>query len=132
MPRHTGDGGNSTVYAGSAAITANLTTADKVRPVFIPGGNKAYRVAIRNPDLDSGTTLAVNIGFSNVDGTPGPSATAVASAVTTWQGAATTIYELMPPVTLEKDAYLEIVPTVGGIGTGTVHGRVEGEAIGIR
>lgn len=130
--RHAGDGGNASVYSGSAVVAANLTTADKVRPVYIPGGTKVHRVVVKNPDLDSGTALAVNIGFSHADGSSGPSATAVASAVTTLQAAATTTYELLPPVLLEKDSYLEIVPTVGGTGTGTVHGRVEGESVGVK
>lgn len=127
-----GDGGNRSVHTGSAAVAANLTTADKVRPCRVAGGTKVDRVVIKNPDLDSGATLAVNIGFANIDGSSGPSATAVAAAATTWQGAATTTYELFPPVLLEKDAYLEIVPTVGGVGTGTVYAKVEGEAIGVK
>jgi hypothetical protein len=127
-----GDCGNALVYTGSAVITANLATTDKVRLVRIPGGMKIHRVVIKNPDLDSGTTLAINIGFSHADGSSGPSATAVASAATTWQSAATTTYELLPPVSLDKDGYLEIVPTAGGVGTGTVYGKVEGEVVGIK
>lgn len=122
--------GNQVVFADSAIVTANLATTDKVRLAKIPAGTLVGRVVIKNPDLDSGATLAVNIGFSNVDGTSGPSATAVASAATTWQAAATTTYELFPPVLLSKDAYLECVPTAAGVGTGTIYGKVEGEALG--
>lgn len=127
-----GDCGNAMFFHGSAVVGANLTTSDKVRPCRVAGGTKVHRVVIKNPDLDSGANLAVNIGFANIDGTSGPSATAVASAATTWQAAATTTYELFPPVLLDKDAYLECVPTVGGVGTGTVYGKVEGEAIGMK
>lgn len=127
-----GDCGNALVYAGSAVIAANLATTDKVRPCRVPGGTKVHRVIIKNPDLDSGTTLAVNIGFAHIDGSSGASATAVASAATTWQAAATTTYEIFPPVLVEKDAYLEVVPTAAGVGTGTVYGKVEGEAVGIK
>jgi len=74
----------------------------------------------------------VNIGFSYQDGSSGPSATAVAAAANTWRAVATTTYELFPPITLEKDAYLECVPTVGGVGTGTVYGKVEGECLGVK
>lgn len=130
--KSSGDCGNRMVFTGSAVVGANLTTSDKVRPCRIAGGTLVDRVVIKNPDLDSGTALAVNIGFSNIDGTSGPSATAVASAATTWQGAATTTYELFPPVLLAQDAYLEVVPTVGGTGTGTVYAKVEGEAIGVK
>ena len=127
-----GDCGNAAVFHGDAVVSANLTTADKVRPCRIAGGTQVHRVVVKNPDLDSGANLAVNIGFSNIDGSSGPSATAVASAATTWQGAATTTYELFPPVLLSADAYLEVVPTVGGVGTGTVYAKVEGEAIGVK
>lgn len=130
--KSTGDSGNAVIFEGSAVVSANLTTSDKVRPCRVAGGTKVHRVVVRNPDLDSGTALAVNIGFSHIDGTSGPSATAVASAATTWQGAATTTYELFPPVLLAQDAYLEVVPTVGGTGTGTVYAKVEGEAIGVK
>lgn len=127
-----GDCGNRMVFTGSAVVAANLTTSDKVRPCRVAGGTLVDRVVIKNPDLDSGTALAVNVGFANIDGTSGPSATAIASAATTWQAAATTTYEIFPPVLIEKDAYLEVVPTVGGTGTGTVHAKVEGEAIGVK
>ncbi len=127
-----GDCGNAMVFQDNAVISANLTTSDKVRLCRVAGGTRVHRVVVKNPDLDSGANLAINIGFANIDGSSGPSATAVASAVTTWQGAATTTYELFPPVLLTQDAWLEVVPTVGGVGTGTVYGKVEGEAIGIK
>lgn len=127
-----GDKGNRVVFEDNAIIAANLATTDKVRLVKIPAGTKVDRVVVKNPDLDSGVTLAVNIGFSNVDGTALAQSTAVAAAATTWQAAATTTYELFPPVTLEKDAYLEVVPTAAGVGTGTVYGKVEGENLGAK
>ena len=127
---YSGDDGNRVVFADSAVIAANLATTDKVNLAKLPAGTKVDRVVIKNPDLDSGANLAVNIGFANCDGSSGPSATAVASAATTWQAAATTTYELFPPVVLTKDAYLQAVPTVAGVGTGTVYGKVEGEALG--
>lgn len=130
--KSSGDCGNRMVFTGSAVVGANLTTSDKVRPCRVAGGTLVDRVVIKNPDLDSSTALAINVGFANIDGSSGPSATALASAVTTWQAAATTTYELFPPVLIEKDAYLEIVPTAGGTGTGTVHAKVEGEAIGVK
>lgn len=127
---YSGDDGNRVVFADSATVLANLATTDKVRLAVIPAGTKVDRVVIKNVDLDSGANLAVNIGFENVDGSSGPSATAVAAAATTWQAAATTTYEIFPPVLLTKDAYLQAVPTVGGVGTGLVYGKVEGECMG--
>jgi len=127
-----GDDGNRVVFADNAIVAADLATTDKVRLCKIPAGTKVDRVVVKNPDLDSGMTLAVNIGFSYQDGSSGPSATAVAAAANTWRAVATTTYELFPPITLEKDAYLECVPTVGGVGTGTVYGKVEGECLGVK
>ena len=129
---YSGDCGNRTVHQDSAVIAANLATTDKVRLCKIPAGTRADRVVINNPDLDSGANLAMNIGFAHIDGSSGASATAVASAATTWQAAATTTYELFPPITLERDSYLEAVPTVAGVGTGTVYGKVEGEGLGAK
>ena len=82
---YSGDCGNRTVHQDSAVIAANLATTDKVRLCKIPAGTRVDRVVINNPDLDSGATLAVNIGFAHIDGSSGASATAVASAATTWQ-----------------------------------------------
>lgn len=127
-----GDDGNRVVFNDSAVIAANLATTDKVRLVKIPAGTKVDRVVIKNPDLDSGANLAVNIGFSYADGSTFAHSTDLASAATTWQAAATTTYELFPPVVVEQDAYLEVVPTVGGVGTGTVYAKVEGENLGAK
>jgi len=140
-----GDCGNRMVFSGKAVIAANLATTDKVRPCRIAGGTLVDRVVINTPDLDSGTALAVNIGFAHTDGSAATTseaaaatavsltaATLVAAAATTWQGAATTTYEIFPPFLVEADSYLEVVPTVGGTGTGTVYAKVEGEAIGVK
>lgn len=131
------DKGNRSVSIDSAIVPAILTTADKVRLCRIPAGTRVDRVVIRNPDMDTHATvptLVVNIGFSNVDGTALALATAVAAASAAWQAPGTTTYELMPPVILEKDAFLEVVPTVGAAtaGTGTVHGKIEGEILGAK
>jgi hypothetical protein len=127
---YSGDDGNRGVYADSAVVAANLATTDVINLLKLPAGSLIDRVVIKNPDLDSGANLAVNIGFANCDGTAGESATAVASAATTWQAAATTTYELFPPILLEKDCYLQAVPTVGGVGTGTIYAKAECEILG--
>lgn len=131
-PPFSGDDGNRVVFTDKATIAANLATTDKVRLVKIAAGTKVDQVVIKNVDLDSGANLAVNIGFSYADGSSGMSATAVASAATTWQAAAETTYNLFPPVTLEKDGYLEVVPTVAGVGTGDVYAKVLGENLGAK
>lgn len=142
--KSSGDCGNASVFYGSAVIAANLATTDKVRPCRIAAGTKVHRVVVKNPDLDSGANLAMNIGFAHIDGSAATAnetadatarsltvATLVAAAATTWQGAATTTYEIFPPFLVEQDSYLQGVPTVAGVGTGTVYAKVEGEAIGV-
>lgn len=131
-PLFSGDDGNRVIFKGATAIAANLATTDKVRLCKIPAGTEIDKVVIKNPDLDSGTTLAVNIGFEYEDGTSGPSATAVASAAATWQAAAETTYHLFPAVRLERDAYLVAVPTAAGVGTGTVYAKALGENLGVK
>lgn len=140
-----GGSGNNSVYAGYATTTAALATTDKVRPCRIPGGTKVHRVVVKNPDLDTGANVAVNIGFAHIDGSAATAnetadatarsltpATLVAAAATTWQAAATTTYEIFPPFLVEQDSYLQCVPTVAGAtNTGAVYAKVEGEAIGI-
>lgn len=143
--KSTGNGGNACVYHGSAATLAALATTDKVRPCRIPAGTKIHRVVVKNPDLDSGANLAVNIGVTHIDGSAATTgeaadltarsltqATLVAAAATTWQAAATTTYEIFPPFLVEVDSYLQCVPTVAGAtNTGTIYAKVEGEAVGV-
>lgn len=132
--RGAGDGGNGSRYSGSSVITANLAISDKVRPCRVPAGTLVDRVVVKVPDLDSGTTLQAKIGFAPIDGSAQVSGddTAVAAAGAWAQAAATTTYEIFPPFLVLKDSFLEIAVTAAGIGTGTVYGKVEGEAIGVR
>ena len=139
-PVFSGDcAGNGSVFVDSAIVSANLANGDKVRLAKIPGGTKVTRVVVRNPDLDSGTTLQAKIGFEADDGSVIPANAAVAdfsaavAAAGAWgQTAATTTYELFPPVVVPKDAFLTVQTTAAGIGTGVVHGKVEGEALGTK
>lgn len=142
--KSTGDDGNACIYYGSATTTAALATTDKVRPCRVAAGTKVHRVVVKNPDLDTGANLAVNIGFAHIDGSSATTnetadatarsltvATLVAAAATTWQSAATTTYEIFPPFLVEQDSYLQVVPTVAGAtNTGTIYAKVEGEAVG--
>lgn len=132
-----GDDGNRVVFADKAAVAAALTTNDKVRPVLIPAGTKVDRVTIKNGDLDTGTgTLTATIGFEHADGSSGASATAIAAnGANALTGAATTIYELFPPVTVEKDSYVVITPTIAAnalAASADVHCKVEGENLGAK
>ncbi len=132
-----GDDGNRVVFVDSAVVTAALVAADKVRPVLIPAGTKVDRVVISNGDLDTGTgTLTATIGFEHQDGSTGASATAIAAdGANALTGAATTTYELFPPVTVEKDSYVVITSTIGAnamAAAKTVYCKVEGESLGAK
>jgi hypothetical protein len=134
-PLYSGDKGNATVQYGSATLTSASTNGDKYRPCRIAAGTKVTRVVIKNTDLDSNVSPAIvcDIGFAPMDGSAG-TATAFATAATILQGAATTTYEIFPPVTVAKDSFLEVLVTTGpGTGaTGTVSGKVEGECFGAK
>lgn len=132
-----GDDGNRVVFTDKATVAAALIAADKVRPVLIPGGTKVDRVVIKNGDLDTGTnTLTASIGFEHADGSSGASATAVAAdGANALTGAATTTYELFPPVVVEKDSYLVLTCGTGAnamAAPADVHAKVEGEALGVK
>ena len=132
----TGNGGNAVVTFGSTSVTTASANADKYRPCRIPGGTKVHRVVVKNTDLDSNVSPAIvcKIGYAPIDGSTGDDDALGGSSLTILQAAATTTYEIFPPVLVEKDSYLEIVVTTGpGTGaTGTVSAKVEGEAVGVK
>ena len=135
VPMHSSSAGNAAVYVDSVATTAALSSTDILNVVRVPAGALVHRVVVKAPDLDTGTTLQAKLGFAYVDGTAVPSGydTAVATAAAWAQSAATTTYELFPPVKLERDAFLQIVATANGaVNTGTVSGKVECEPLGVR
>ena len=127
---------NRSVFYGIASVTALLAAADTVRCCKIPGGTKVDRVVIKNGDLDSGTTLTDMIGYEHIDGSTGDDADAFcATGATTRQAAATTTYEIFPPVLVEKDSWLTLTAVDAATGlaaTVSVEGKVEGEYVGIK
>ncbi len=134
---YSGDDGNRVVFIDRATVTAALTTADKVRPVLIPAGTRVDQVTIKNGELDTGTdTLTASIGFEHADGSSGASATAVAAiGANGLVAAGEATYNLLPPVTLEKDAYLVITPAVNANAMAApayVYCRVLGENLGAK
>lgn len=130
---------NACVFADSVAIVAgDVDLADVIQPVFVPGGTDVHRVTIKNTDLDSNgaPALAAKIGFTPADGSTAASGadTAVASAASWGQSAATTAYEIFPPYRVEVDSWLNIVVTTAAAtgAAGTVYAKVEGEGLGIK
>lgn len=132
---YSGDCGNRVVYQGKASVSAALAIADTVKMCIIPGGTKVDRVVVKNGDLDSGTTLTDKIGFKPMDGSTVTNSDVAfcASGATTRQAAATTTYEIFPPVVVEKDSWLVLTCVAAATGlaaTVDVHGKVEGEILG--
>ena len=130
---------NAVVFADSVATVAgDVDLADIIQPVKVAGGTAVHRVVIKNTDLDSNGVplLAAKIGFTPVDGSSAPSGadTAVASAASWGQSAATTTYEIFPPYVVAKDSYLNIVVTTAAAtgAAGTVYAKVEGEGLGVK
>jgi hypothetical protein len=127
--------GNRCVFQDRAVTTAALAANDKVRLARVPAGTLVDRVVVRNPDLDTGATLVFRLGFEAIDGTVIANADIAVAAAgqTTWQAAATTTYEIFPPYLVTKDSFLTAVVNTGGAtNTGTVYGKVEGEALGAK
>src|SRR5262245_9263640 len=123
--------GNQVAVWGAVTPTAMLTT-DKVRVCRIPAGFEAFRLNIKNADLDSnGTpTLAVKIGFEYEDGSGGTDNAFVASGSTIFQSASGVAGNnfLIKPITIDKPAFLTITPTANAAtyAAGEIVGVLEG------
>lgn len=128
---------NGLTLADKASVSAALLLNDTVNLVKVPAGTDVSRVVIKNADLDSNVSpaLQAKIGFIGIDGALPAGADAAVAAAGAWgQSAATTTYEIFPPYRVEKDCYLAVTvtqaPATGA--TGDVHGKVEGEFLGAR
>lgn len=130
---YSGEFGNRVVYDDSAAPAGDCVAADTIDLVKIPAGTRVDRVTIKNPDLDSATALTAKIGFAAVDGSSIAQDAEVAADGSWGRSAATTAYELFPPVLVTKDSYLRVTVGTGATGSsggGTIYGKVEGETLG--
>lgn len=124
--------GNRVVFNDKTTFTTTPTIADVARLCAIAGGTLVDRVVIKNPDLDSGTQLTGTIGFVGQDGTV-IDIDYVQAAGSLWRAAATTVYDLFPPILMPVDAWLVGTITATSAGnTGTVEAKVEGEMLGIK
>jgi hypothetical protein len=136
---HGAEYGNAVIASDSLAVVAGDVAAASVNKLCpIAGGTTVHRVVIKNTDLDSnGTpTLTAKIGFSPIDGSAAAAGqdTAVAANGAWGQAAATTTYEIFPPVFVDKDSYLTLVVGTGAAtgAAGTIYAKVEGEAVGLK
>lgn len=126
---------NRNVSYGIATVSAALAIGDKVRCGRIAGGTKIDRIVINNGDLDSGTTLTDKIGYEPIDGSTGDDDAFCASGATARRAAATTTYEIFPPVLVEKDSWVTLTCVAAATGlaaAATVEAKAEGEYVGIK
>jgi len=134
-PLHVGPFGNGWSADGSVAFTAS-GAGDTGKPLRIPGGVRIDQLTINADDLDSnGTpTIALDIGFTPVDGvSPAEDLTffAAADAVAEAGGLLQCDFE---PITFERD--VDIIITVETVSATHQNGNVtaiaKGQNIGVK
>lgn len=122
---------------GKVTVTANLTTADDVILMEIPAGHRLTGLKIRAGDLDTGATLAANVGFRPVHPYPSVPAnpTAFLSASTSFQAAQAGWVDLaFEPMTFQEPVQIVLKPTANGTGiagTPAIWAVATGAVIGV-
>lgn len=132
----TGDCGNAWLDSNTATPSAALTTSDAVVLLDVPAGVYLETLRYRNGDFDTGTTLAVNIGYRTK--LPGGTATALtyfASASTTLQAANAAWQELVfAPVKFNEPVEIVLIPSAnaaGVSGTPSIFVQGMGQVLGV-
>lgn len=134
-PRHLGGYGNVTLVWGAVSPTAGALN-DVYRPVLIPGGLEVTDISINFPDMDSGSALAVKIGFQPVDANEGPTEDddyfSVANAFLSGTGG--TRWLTFDPIKFERPVILTMTVTTAATGfvTGKIVAKVYGDGLGIK
>lgn len=129
--------GNVIAVHGSKTPSA-AGAADKIRLCKIPAGFEAFRLTIKNADLDSNgaPTLTCKVGYEHVDGTTGDDDAFVATGSTILQSASGVAGNtfVVKPVRIEKDAILVITVVAGALtfAAGEVTGILEGIGLGAK
>lgn len=115
------ESGNAWQDDNKVPITANLTTADEVILMDIPAGTRLTGLKYRNGDLDSGTTLAANLGYRSVhpDQQVAAAPTYFLAASTAFQAAQAGWVDIpFEPITFQEPVQIVLKPTVSGTGLG--------------
>lgn len=113
------DCGNAWQDDNKVAITANLTAADDVILLDVPAGVRLTGLKYRATDLDTGATLAVNIGYRSVhpDQQVAANASYFAAASTAFQAAqASWVDVVFDPITFQEPVQIVLKPTVAAAG----------------
>lgn len=105
------------------SYTGTPATGDTWRLAKIPPGFEVHGFFYSRGDLDSGGTLATDVGYNHIDGSTGDDIDAFLAANNFGGAAVSGTYVLLAtPVIVEKESYLEVVfgtPTTGASGTVT-------------
>ena len=132
-PRHIGEFGNCVVTQGSVTPTTGALN-DVYRPVIIPGGWEVTDVDIVYPDLDTGSAMAVSVGYAPVNAADGPTAnsTYFQAANTFVSGTAGKRSLAFKPIKFEQAVFLTITVTTAAttFASGEVTAIVKGDGVG--
>lgn len=131
------DCGNGWADWNRVTPSAALTTSDKVVLMSIPAGVTLTGIRYRNGDFDTGTTLAVNMGYESKHATPALAANATyfLSASTALQAAQASWVELVfDEITFNEPVDIVLVPSAnatGVSGTPTIYMQARGQMVGV-
>jgi hypothetical protein len=122
-----------------ASIPIAVTTNDIIRFGPFPAGLKPSHVEFVHGELDTGTdALRAKVGYSHADGSAGGDDDLFGSALTTFNaasGAGGSDLIASVPVEIQKDFYIDIVPTTGANAMATaktIHCVLFGEGVGAK
>ena len=131
--------GNAFLQDAKALVQAALTTNDEVILHEIPAGTRLTGLKIRAEDLDTGTTLAANLGFRSTH--PNQAVAAQPSyflnASTSFQAAQAGWVDIaFEPITFQEPVQIVLKPTANATGQAAgakaiwsiAHGAVVGVA----
>jgi hypothetical protein len=131
------DCGNSWQDYNKVTPSAALATTDKVVLARVPAGVTLTGFRYRNGDFDTGTTLAVNVGYESKHATPllTANATYFLSASTALQAAQATWVEVVfDEITFNEPVDIVMVPSAnatGVSGTPSVYVQLRGQVVGV-
>lgn len=131
------DCGNAWNDDNKVPIPANLTTADEVVLLDVPAGVRMTGLKYRNTDLDTGTSLAFNLGYRSVhpDQQVAPSPSYFLAASTAGQAAQAGWVDIpFDPITFQEPVQIVLKPTVSAAGlpaAGNIWAIGEGRILGV-
>ncbi len=129
--------GNAWTGNNKTTVTAAPTTADVIVGLDVPAGVELSRLRFRSADMDTGTTLTMNVGYRSKlpGGALAAAPTAFASASTAFQAATATWQELVfAPIKFNEPVEIVLVPAANSSGlpaSADLYVQGDGEVIGI-